>query len=866
MSAINQNEVKTSGTSKPIDFYEVAKALLAKVLIADADGELIFVNDRWAEYTGIDLEHSINGQWQNAIDERDRIRVLGVWSYTREFGKIAELELRLLDGSTGESRWHVCRINPIKDADGVIKQWCAFVADVHDQKLDHAGLEQYLGEQSKELALTSAQLSVVTEALTDFVQTEDLHRASTRLLTGAMRLTESTSGFIAVVLTTPSDDKILRVFADSGFGWHSPNNIQSDENSTRTFEEHGYVDFACSTKLFENAIREKTALTPKDIDSNDLESCRQQFPGLALDNLLIVPILKAKEKRKEVVALLVLADGQIAHEESHLKNIEVLTHAGSVIYAAYLRQEHAAHLERERIEASERLRAANEQLLREQEFGQIGNAIPQIVWTATPNGDIDYHNQRWFEYTGLTIADTKELGWGAAVHPEDLAKLESIWQSSVTSGETFEIECRLKRAVDGDYRWHLGRALPIRNDRNEIVKWFGTCTDIHDQIRAQEEAVELSLRLQKSESELRQLAEAVPEVVFTTDSNGQVEYFNQRWYEYTGQTPEESVGSGWQQSVHPTELIAHQKVWADAIQTGNCLQLEQRFRSADGRFRWFLVRAVPFRGDDGLIVKWFGTLTDIEDQKHTSTLLEERVQERTSQLQHLAERHEETTQELQNLAYTISHELQSPLKTITSDLGLLSVRYKTRLGTDADEFISNCVDAAHKTQRMVDDLWIYARIDRPGTAIHQVNMRDAFDRAMHGLKEQLAKINTTITCDGQLPTVSANPDQMQYLIAQLIQNGITFNTASTPAVSVSAVEKPDQWIFAIKDNGIGFDMIEASHMFKMFVRLKKEYPGTGMGLAICKKIVEVHGGNIWADSKPGQGSTFYFSMPKTADA
>lgn len=655
MTSPNHPSQQLLKDAQSIDFFAVAKGLLAKIVIARSDGHVVFVNDRWVEYTGLNIGKSTGSLWQSAIDERDRSRVEGVWQHTLESGRIAEFELRLIEKS-GDSRWHVCRINPIHDADGNIQQWCAFIADVHDQKMNHAGLEQHLGEASK-----------------------DLH-------------------------------------------------------------------------------------------------------------------------------------------------------------------------------------AAKEQLAREREFSQIGEAIPQIVWTAAPDGALDYHNRRWEDYTGMSGDETRKQGWSPVIHPDDRRKSESIWDQCLKSGEPYETEFRILRARDHTYRWHLGRALPIRNSDGEIIKWFGTCTDIHDQILAQEEAVELSLRLQKSESELRQLAEAVPEVVWTASIDGSIEYFNQRWYEFTGLSAEESIGWGWQKAVHPDEVGPHEKVWKNAIETGTCIQLEQRLRTRTGGYRWFLVRAVPFRDEEGNIVKWFGTLTDIEDQKHNSELLEQGVLERTNQLKKLAERHEEATMELQTLAYTISHELQAPLKTIISDLGLLAVRYKGRLGHDADEFIGNCVEAAHKTERMVDDLWIYARLDRPNTVIKAVDMNETFAKSLLALKEQQEKSNAAITCE-TLPTIKGNPDQLLYLLTQLTQNALTFNTSPQPSVHVAAVKKDNFWVFSVKDNGIGFDMVDAVHIFKMFVRLTNQYPGTGMGLAICKKIANVHGGSVWVESQPFQGSTFYFSLP-----
>ncbi len=218
--------------------------------------------------------------------------------------------------------------------------------------------------------------------------------------------------------------------------------------------------------------------------------------------------------------------------------------------------------------------------------------------------------------------------------------------------------------------------------------------------------------------------------------------------------------------------------------------------------------------------------------------------------------------ELQLLAQVVSHELQEPVGKIRSYLGLLSTRYRERLGRDADEFIDICVTSATTISLMIDDLWTYARINKLDVQLSYV---DTSIIAAATIEELRGKIEVTrgIVNFGKLPVVFGNDRQIAYLLRSLIDNALKFHGTEAPVVRISAREDGGQWVFAVKDNGIGIDKIYSKDVFRLFHRLnaKPGVTGTGMGLSICKKIVEREQGNIWFESEPGRGSTFYFSLP-----
>ncbi|HNV87239.1 MAG TPA: ATP-binding protein, partial [Candidatus Omnitrophota bacterium] len=219
--------------------------------------------------------------------------------------------------------------------------------------------------------------------------------------------------------------------------------------------------------------------------------------------------------------------------------------------------------------------------------------------------------------------------------------------------------------------------------------------------------------------------------------------------------------------------------------------------------------------------------------------------------------------ELEQFAYIASHDLQEPLRMVASYVQLLAQRYKGKLGTDADEFIGFAVDGALRMRMLINDLLEYSRIGTRGTPFVPVDCRVVLGWARENLKVAIEESGAQIDA-GELPEIIADANQMLRLLQNLIANAIKFRKKDEALrILISAREEPGEWLFSVRDRGIGFDMKYAERIFGIFQRLhgREEYSGSGIGLAVCKKIVERHGGRIWAESEAGQGTVFYFTIP-----
>lgn len=341
-----------------------------------------------------------------------------------------------------------------------------------------------------------------------------------------------------------------------------------------------------------------------------------------------------------------------------------------------------------------------------------------------------------------------------------------------------------------------------------------------------------------------------------TIPTGKVVY-DQRWARMLGYTVEELEPSlkMWEKLVHPDDLARTLEVW-NAHANGNSpfYESEFRLRTKSGGWNWVLSRGkVLERDSKGAPLRAIGTHLDITARKEAEEGLAAKAKELSR-----------SNDELVQFAYVASHDLQEPLRMVACYCQLLQRRYQGKLDADADEFIGYAVEGASRMHHLIDDLLTYSRLGTKARPMEPVDCTVVLKDALANLKVALAQSDALVTHDS-LPTVLADGKQLIQLFQNLIGNAIKYRSSQRPEIHVAVERQEEAWRFSVRDNGIGLDPQFYERIFVIFQRLhtKMEYPGTGIGLAICKKIVERHGGRIWVESQPGQGSVFYFSIPRT---
>lgn len=345
----------------------------------------------------------------------------------------------------------------------------------------------------------------------------------------------------------------------------------------------------------------------------------------------------------------------------------------------------------------------------------------------------------------------------------------------------------------------------------------------------------------------RQLADMMPQIVWTARPDGHVDYCNERWYEFTGFSRDESGDmTGGERILDPQDLERTRETYRAAITSGQPYNIEYRFWDRrEQRSRWFVGRALPVRNSHGKIVKWFGTCTDIDEQK--------RVQEELQR----------ANQDLEQFAFSASHDLQEPLRSLKIYSELLEREFGEPLPTQAKKYLRYLRTGATRMETLVRDLLAYTRatqVEMPPTV---VDANEACAAAVAALAEAAAEAGAAITA-APLPSVRAHATRLQQVFQNLIGNAVKYRCPErTPAVHVSCDRGNGEWVFAVRDNGIGIESEYKENIFGIFKRLHTadQYSGTGIGLAICQRIVEGYRGRIWVESEPGQGSVFYFTLP-----
>jgi len=352
--------------------------------------------------------------------------------------------------------------------------------------------------------------------------------------------------------------------------------------------------------------------------------------------------------------------------------------------------------------------------------------------------------------------------------------------------------------------------------------------------------------LEENERQFRTLAETIPHLPWMADEGGDRFWYNRRWYDYTGTTYEDVKGWGWQRAHDPAVLSKVLKRWREALSSGEPFKMVYPLKGADGLFRSFLTRVEPVKDSQGRVARWFGTNTDITDQR--------RIEEELRRTNH----------ELEEFAYVASHDLQEPLRMVNiyTQLILRTIGAGNEKLNQYAEFVHQGVG---RMEALIHDLLAFSRtVQDKQQPIGIADLSIAFSEAAAVLKGRIEETGAVIQVQ-PLPVTRGETAQIAHVFQNVLANALKYRKEDvSPRIQVSTEQKGDEWIISIEDNGIGFDPRYAERIFGLFKRLHKDqYPGTGLGLAICKRIVERYGGRIWAEGRPGLGATIHFALPRT---
>ncbi|MEM6391463.1 MAG: PAS domain S-box protein [Planctomycetota bacterium] len=475
--------------------------------------------------------------------------------------------------------------------------------------------------------------------------------------------------------------------------------------------------------------------------------------------------------------------------------------------------------------------------------------------------------------------------WQSLVHPDDLQPaLDRIEQYRDGQIEVYRSSFRL-RCKDGSYRWVVSVGETTEQDEaGKPTRITGLHLDVDDLKTAQQALEDLNAELEErvrqrttelieSEQRFQAVADTAPIMMWMNTPDGSNAWCNKGYRDFSGMTQEQLSGEGWANSVHADDRAGMVEAWQNTVEARDPWDYEFRACRADGEYRWMFAYGMPRYDRDGGFLGYIGTVADVTDRREAEAQLkaahdelELRVEERTKELQFSVDSLAARNRELDQFAHAASHDLRSPLRTILGFAEHLRELDNEAEGRDDDgiDAINRITSAAERMSRLIDSLLLFATVGRGELRIEAIDPAGVVSQVRSDLAQEIKAAGAEVVITGELPPIVGDPSMIRSVFQNLISNAIKYRRDEPPRVEVSGEANGESLSISVRDNGSGLQAEDIDRAFEPFQRLHpgKQNRGTGIGLSICRRVIERHGGTIRAESEPDRGTTFTFTLPK----
>jgi PAS domain S-box-containing protein len=530
----------------------------------------------------------------------------------------------------------------------------------------------------------------------------------------------------------------------------------------------------------------------------------------------------------------------------------------------------------------------------ELEFRQLADSMPHIVWTAKPDGYVNYFNERWYNFTGFDRQVFGDQSWLPLLHPEDAQRRRRAWYAAIRSGMPFREEYRYWDRASGKYRWHLGRALPITDEHGSIVKWFGGCTDIDDYKRAEADILDLNSELesrvfertqeltrtnetlQRTQTWLQAILHSATDIsIMALDKNGVISFFNSGSERLLGYRADEVVGKTTPDLFYPPDqaelqqhLSSRQRDRAPSDDeifgeepAADSLILESAYLHRDQTRIDVSLAVSPMFADNG---EWLGRLIIAVDMRPRKAL-EQQLTLNNARLQEQTQKAEEANRAKTDFLSAISHEIRTPMNAI---LGMADLLWETELNDLQRRYVEVFRRACSNLLSLVNDILDLSKIESGRFELEQIDfdLNNIIEMTLELIRPKIRAKRLTLTsrvAPGTPTLLVGDPLRLQQILANLLGNAVKFTDVGAIGLTVrSNPSEPLRLHFEVTDTGIGIPADKVDGIFQDFTQAEistsRRFGGTGLGLGICRRLVKRMGGQLNVRSTPGEGSTFYF--------